>query len=88
MLARKNNLTVARRSEAAGHQRDSGFGRLDIGMVAEGQYQNLRRFIYDIEQAPTFLVIDDLTIDQARAQDALVLSLRLSTYYRMANDAK
>ena len=85
--ARKNNLRVAHRTEAPGHERGSGFGRLQIGLVLEGQYEDVRRFIHGLEQAPAFLIVDDLTLDPGRSQDVLVLSLQLSTYYRMANDA-
>ena len=60
----------------------------EIGLVLEGQYEDIRRFIYGLETAPEFVIIDDMAIDQGRdAQDTLVLTLQLSTYYRMANDA-
>ncbi len=85
--ARRNNLRVAHRTEAPGRERGSGFGRLQIGLVLEGQYEDMRRFIYGLEKAPGFLIIDDLTIDPGRAQDLLVLTLQLSTYYRVPNDA-
>jgi hypothetical protein len=87
LRARKNNLRMARRTENPGHERGSLFGRLQIGLILEGQYEDMRRFIYGLEKAPGFLVIDVLTIDPGRAQDALVLTLQLSTYYRMASDA-
>jgi Tfp pilus assembly protein PilO len=85
--ARQNNLRVARRTESPGQKRGSGFDRLEIGLILEGQYQDIRRFINGLEKAPGFLIIEDMAIDQARAADALVLTLRLATYYRMANDA-
>jgi Tfp pilus assembly protein PilO len=85
--ARQNNLRVARRTESPSHKRGSGFGRLEIDVVLEGQYQDIRRFIYGLEKAPGFLIIDDMTIDAGRVQDTLVLTLQLATYYRMANDA-
>jgi Tfp pilus assembly protein PilO len=85
--ARQNNLRVARRTENPGHTRGSGFGHLQIGLVLEGQYPDIRRFIHGIEKAPGFLIIDDMTLDPGRAQDGLVLTLRLAAYYRMANDA-
>lgn len=85
--ARRCNLRVARRTENPDHERGSLFGRLQIGLIVEGQYENMRRFIYGLETAPGFLVIDDMTIDPGRSQDGLVLTLQLATYYRMANDA-
>ncbi len=85
--ARQNNLRMARRTENPGHERGSLFGRLQIGLILEGRYEGMRRFIYGLEKAPGFLVIDDVTIDPGRTQDGLVLTMQLSTYYRMANDA-
>ena len=55
--------------------------------LLEMVYEDLRRFIYGLEKAPGFLIIDNVAIVPGRAQDALVLTLELSTYYRMANDA-
>jgi type IV pilus assembly protein PilO len=86
--ARQNNLRVTRRTASEDLKRGSGFGRLNIAFVLEGQYEDIRRFIYGIETAPGFLVIDDMAISQGRdAQRSLVLTLQLSTYYRVANDA-
>ncbi len=85
--ARQNNLTVVRRTESPGHQRGSGFGSLEIGLVLEGRYEDMRRFIFGLEKAPGFLIIDDLTIDAGRSEGLLVLSVRLSTYYRVPDNA-
>jgi Tfp pilus assembly protein PilO len=86
--ARQNNLRVARRSASPDHVKDSGFGRLKIALVLEGQYEDIRRFVHGLETAPGFVVIDDMAVDQGRdAQNSLVLTLELSTYYRVANDA-
>ncbi len=43
--------------------------------------------MYGLEKAPGFLVIDNMTIDSGRNDDALVMTLQLSTYYRVASDA-
>jgi Tfp pilus assembly protein PilO len=85
--ARQSNLTIARRTETPGHQRGSRFGRLDIGLTLEGRYEDIRRFVYGIEKAPGFLVIDDMVINPGRTPNELVLTMQLSTYYRVASDA-
>jgi Tfp pilus assembly protein PilO len=86
--ARQNNLKVSRRTAAEDQKRGSGFGRLAIAMVLEGQYEDIRRFVYGIETSPGFVVIDDMAIGPGRdAQRSLVLTLQLSTYYRVANNA-
>ena len=31
-------------------------------MVLQGDYENLRQFIYELESAPEFVIIDDVTL--------------------------
>jgi len=55
-------------------------------MSLKGEYQDLRQFIYELESSPEFIIIDDVTLSQPEADKPLVLSLQLSTYYRLAAD--
>jgi Tfp pilus assembly protein PilO len=87
-LARKSNLQPLRRTWGATHVRGSTLDQLKMTVVLEGQYEDMRAFIYALETAPEFVVIDDLMIDQGReAGTTLVLTLQLSTYYRAPTDA-
>ncbi len=52
-------------------------------MVLQGEYENIRRFVYELETAPEFVIIDDVTLTQADAAKPLTLTLELSTYYRL-----
>lgn len=85
--ARQHNLKIARRTESPGRERGSRFGRLEIGVTLEGRYQDIRRFVYGLEKAPGFVVIDDMAISPGPSQDVLELTMALSTYYRVASDA-
>jgi Tfp pilus assembly protein PilO len=85
--ARRNDLRIARRTATAGRERGSRFGRLTVSLVLEGEYDDMRRFVNEIERAPGFLVIDQIAMDQGRGQGALVMTMQLSTYYRMTGDA-
>jgi hypothetical protein len=51
-------------------------------MVLEGDYDSVRRFIYELETAPAFVIIDDVTLAQADPNGLLAVSLELSAYYR------
>jgi Tfp pilus assembly protein PilO len=87
-LARASNLQVLRRTWGATEVRGSTLDELKMTVVLEGQYEDMRSFIYKLETAPEFVVIADLMIDQGReAGNALVLTLQLSTYFRASNDA-
>jgi len=87
--ARDTNLLLARRVASAEHARGASLDRLAIDIALEGDYQDVRQFIYRLETGPSFLVIDNLTLEQgATSGDALRLSLQLSTYYRAGPDAE
>ena len=52
-------------------------------MVLQGDYGNLRQFIFELETAPEFVIIDGVTLTQADTSKPLTLTLDLSTYYRL-----
>ena len=81
-VARKANVkVVARRFETVIPTRDARLGRLHIFASLQGEYESLRQFIYDLETAPEFVIIDDVSLAQAEMGKPLTLSLELSTYY-------
>jgi hypothetical protein len=57
-------------------------GRLHTKVVLQGDYENLRRFIFDLETSPEFIIIDGVTLAQAEVGKPLMFNLELSTYYR------
>ncbi len=84
-LAKKTNVTWdQRRTEVdTATQKDERLGRLKISMLLQGDYESLRRFIYELESAPEFVIIDDVTLSQSDATKPLTLTLELSAYYRL-----
>jgi hypothetical protein len=91
-LARKTNIRFEERrfsieddrADKAGRPEGSAgaqIGRLVIRMVLQGEYENLRTFIYELESAPQFLIIDDVTLLQATGDEPLTLTIDLSTYF-------
>ena len=52
-------------------------------MVLQGDYESVRRFVYALETAPQFVIIDDMTLVQGEAGKPLTLTLALSTYFRV-----
>lgn len=83
-LARKVNIQYGqRRTAVEPPEEGSRVGRLSIQMTLQGDYAGLRRFIYEIETAPEFVIIDDVTITQGDPEKPLSLTLALSTYYRL-----
>ncbi|HSK09698.1 MAG TPA: GspMb/PilO family protein [Vicinamibacterales bacterium] len=82
-LARDADIRMTRRLASAEAGRRGSLDRLEIAIALEGDYQDLRRFIYQLETAPSFLVIDRLALEEGAVEgDTLRLSLTVSTYYR------
>lgn len=81
-LAEQHNLEQSRRSHDPAPQRDSTLARVQISMMLQGNYEDIRRFIYQLESGSDFIVIDSISLRQgAEAGAPLSLALALSTYY-------
>ena len=81
-LAALHGLTMERRSSSPMVVERSLLRRLDISMLLQGEYHDLRRFIYDLEVGKEFLVIEEIVLRRDETvRDGEVLDLGLSTYY-------
>jgi Tfp pilus assembly protein PilO len=84
-LARESNLEYERSSYAPQVDTDSTLTRLQIQMVLAGTYAEMRDFIYQLETAPEFVVIDNIQLAEgSEATGSLVVTLDLSTYFQVA----
>jgi hypothetical protein len=87
LLARQDRLEYEHRSSSADRDADSQLGRLKMSMVLQGEYSNVRKFIHDLETAPEFVVIDDVSLAQgSEPASPLVLTVELSTYFRFEDN--
>jgi hypothetical protein len=83
-LARRANLKYEqRRTDIEPPAKNARLGHLQIRMVLQGDYASVRRFIYAVETAPEFIIIDDMTLSQNDPNKPVLLTLVLSTYYRL-----
>jgi hypothetical protein len=84
-LARKANVKFEeRRSEIDQQPKNSRLGRLQTRIVLEGDYESLRQLLYELETTPEFLIVDDVSVSQPDVNKPLMLTLNVSTYYRLA----
>jgi Tfp pilus assembly protein PilO len=82
-LAEQHNLRSSHRSADAETNSQGALQRLRIAMALEGNYDDVRRFIHQLESESAFIVIDSVTLTQAGEPGSpLQLTLALSTYYR------
>ncbi len=82
-LATDSGLHYSSRSAEPVDERESSLTRYTVDMVLRGSYDAMRSFIYELEIAPEFVVIDDVSLAEAPDdRGALDLNLKLSTYFR------
>ena len=82
-LARRTNVRYEQRRTAIGDSdQDDRLGHLTIRMVLVGDYESIRDFIYELESAPEFVIIDDVTLVESDEAEQ-TLTIDLSTYFRL-----
>jgi Tfp pilus assembly protein PilO len=87
-LARRANLKYEqRRTDIEPPAKNARLGHLQIRMVLQGDYASVRRFIYGVETASEFIIIDDMSLAQNDPNKPVMLTLVLSTYYRLPTHA-
>ena len=75
-----------RRAEVAKPEKNARLGLLKIHTAWQGDYESFRQFIYELESAPAFVIIDDLVLTQGDPTKPLTLIMQLSTYYRLGTN--
>lgn len=87
-LARKTGVRYeARTTSIEDVDPDARLGHMTMRMVLQGEYRDIRQFIYELESAADFVIIDDLTLAESAANEPQTLTINLSTYYRLRPNA-
>jgi hypothetical protein len=81
-LAQQSNLRSERGLAEVTQERDSQLEKLTLTTVLTGEYTNIRRFIHQLETAPDFLVIEDVTLGQQAERSGVSLTAKVATYFR------
>ena len=88
-MAAEHNLTIVQRSYALDDSYKGRLERLQIEMSINGEYPDIRDYIYAVETAPEFVVIENVGVTEgARVQSGLTVALRLATYFRAGDDGR
>jgi Tfp pilus assembly protein PilO len=82
-IARQCNIKYERQTaEEVRDQRQSDLTRLQMKLVLDGSYEDVRLFLHALETAPEFLIVDNMGLlfrDEANAP--LAITLTVSTYF-------
>lgn len=86
-LAEQHNLQQSRSSTDPTKDNESSLARLRFTMSLQGNYEDIRRFIYQVESGSDFIVITSVVLRQGEESGSpLALELGLATYYRARPD--
>ena len=65
--------------------RESTLVRYTEKLELAGRYGDIRSFLHELETAPEFVVVDDVSLSEEYDEGGLLeLTLQLSTYYQAA----
>jgi Tfp pilus assembly protein PilO len=82
-LAEAHNLEPSRRNTNVEPAKGKTVERMRATMSLQGSYEDIRRFIHEVESGEDFIVIDSVALRQGvDTGGPLTLDLTLSTYYR------
>ena len=86
-LAAKSNVNYERAANEVTQERDSTLGKLSTTVTLSGQYRDIRRFVYELETAPEFLILETVTLSQGTdTSNTLNVTVRVATYYQVGGD--
>ena len=82
-LAQQSGLRVERTTTEAKPERDSQLVKFIYRVALSGEYRSIRRFIYDLETAPEFLVLENVELTQSEVENrGINVNVEIATYYR------
>jgi hypothetical protein len=87
-LAKEANLRVTRQALDYAPIRESSLSRFTDTAVLTGEYSEIRRFIYQLETRPEFVVIEnvDLSQNENETSRGITVTLQIATYFRTSGD--
>jgi Tfp pilus assembly protein PilO len=89
-MAKKANMRIAELRYEPDSQtaKDARVTRLVIHVSMLGDYESIRQFLYEIERAPEFVIVDNITLTQGDQTKPPMLALDLSSYFRLDKAAR
>ena len=83
LTAKKQKISIPSISYHQEKIEKEGFKKVSISFTVEGHYKDIKRFIYNLEDAKDFLIIEDLGLARSgRGSDPIKLQIKIATYLR------
>lgn len=85
-LARDANVHLERGANAIVHEKNSTLSKVSTSYTLSGEYRDVRAFIYSLETAPEFVVLENVTLSSdQQSQRGLSVQIDIATYFRSAD---
>lgn len=85
-LARQASVSLEHGNNAVKHEKGSQLSKLTTTYTLSGDYRDVRRFIYSLETAPEFIVLENIGLTSASGEQqvkrGLAMTLEIATYFR------
>jgi Tfp pilus assembly protein PilO len=89
-LARQTSVKLEHGTNALAREKGSSLSKLTTTYTLTGDYRNVRKFIFAIETAPEFIIIENVGLTSPGEQQGrgLAMTLAIATYFRAGNDGQ
>jgi hypothetical protein len=86
-LARSANVHLETGTNAYSHEKGSHLSKVTTTYTCSGEYRDVRKFIYSLETAPEFMVLENIGLSSVEQQlrTGLAVKLDVATYFRTEN---
>lgn len=81
-LAARHALKVPSTEYRPAEEKEAGLTRLTVSLGLEGNYEQVRRFLYELEKRRRSLVIEALSLRDAPSRDQVHVRLQLAAYFQ------
>ena len=87
-LAKGSRLNLERQSAESTKVRESTLQKLTQIAVLTGDYRDIREFLYKLETAPEFIVLENVSLAQSEkgTDRGITVTVQVATYYRTGAD--
>jgi Tfp pilus assembly protein PilO len=84
-LAKEANVQLEHGTNTVTHLKGSQLSKLTTSYTLTGDYRDVRKFIYSLETAPEFIVLENVALTSSQGEQkarALAMNLEIATYFR------
>jgi Tfp pilus assembly protein PilO len=84
-LAKQANVQLEHGTNTVTRLKGSQLSKLTTSYTLNGDYRDVRKFIYSLETAPEFIVLENVALSSAQGDQkarALAMNLEIATYFR------